>query len=155
MFRIAVPLSRAASPTRSISGALPIGVGLSGRLVVIVDDDLNILEAMRLLIGGWGAEVLVARSADEALEGLNLRARPPDVILADHSLAAAATGVDAIEVIRKACDAPVPALIITGETDPEVIERIRNSGYPHLIKPIPPARLRAALQSALRAGQGS
>ena len=148
VFRITVPLSRASAGAQPREA--PAYGSFAGRLVVIVDDDLRILEAMRLLIAGWGAEVLVARGADDALEALERRARTPDVILADYSLEAGATGFEAIETIRGACGARVPAFIVTGETDPAVLDAIRASGCAHLIKPTPPARLRAALSYALR-----
>jgi signal transduction histidine kinase len=151
VFRVSVPLSSRAPALRPPAPA-PAGVGgLAGRMVVIVDDDLNILDAMRVLLESWGCDLLLARSADEALEGLKLRARDPDVILADYTLEAGATGIEAIEAIRGASGVRAPAVIITGETDPEVLARLRDAGLPHLTKPIPPARLRAALTHVLRA----
>jgi signal transduction histidine kinase/CheY-like chemotaxis protein len=150
VFRVTVPLCRRSSALLSAAGSPSATLGLAGRLVVVIDDDLNILEAMQVLLKGWGCEVLVARSLEDALDGLERLARDPDLILADYSLESARTGVDAIEAIRAARATQTPALIITGETDPQVLERVRASGFPHLIKPIPPARLRAALGSALR-----
>jgi CheY-like chemotaxis protein len=150
VFRVSVPLSSRAPGTRPAVLRPAAASGLAGRLVVVVDDDLNILDAMRELLGSWGCELLLARSADEAIEGLKLRARDPDAILADYSLEAGATGVEAIEAIRAASGVRAPAAIITGETDPELLARLRGADIPHLTKPIPPARLRAALGHLLR-----
>jgi signal transduction histidine kinase len=151
VFRVSVPLSARSAAARPAVPRPAAASGLAGRLVVIVDDDLNILEAMRVLLESWGCELLLARGADDAIEGLKLRAREPDVILADYSLDAGATGLEAIEAIRAACGSRAPAVIITGETDPETLARLRAAGLPHLTKPIPPARLRAALGHVLRA----
>jgi signal transduction histidine kinase len=150
VFRVTVPLSSRPASARPAAAQTGAGAGLAGRLIAIVDDDLNILEAMRVLLESWGCDLLLARSADEAVEGLKLRARSPDVILADYSLEAGATGLEAIEAIRGACGVRAPAVVITGETDPDVLVRLRDAGVPHLTKPIPPARLRAALGHVLR-----
>jgi CheY-like chemotaxis protein len=151
VFRVSVPLSSRAAPVR-LAAASPTGTaGLAGRMIVVVDDDLNILEAMRVLLETWGCDLVLARGAEEAIEALKLRARDPDVILADYSLDGGVTGLDAIESIRGASGVRAPAVILTGETDPGVLARIHESGFPHLTKPIPPARLRAALTHSLRA----
>jgi signal transduction histidine kinase len=154
VFRVSVPLSSRAPAARAAAPAPSAAGGLAGRMIVVVDDDLNILEAMRVLLESWGCDLLLARGADEAVEGLKLRAREPDVILADYSLEAGATGLEAIEAIRGACGVRAPAVIITGETEPDVLARLRNAGVPHLTKPIPPARLRAALGHVLRTRPG-
>ena len=150
VFRICVPLAtrpRAlAQPPADASAA----VSMAGQMIVVVDDDLQILESMRVLLEGWGAELVLARSAEDALEGLAQRGRAPDVIIADYSLDRGATGVEAIEVVRRSYGPRIPALVITGETDPAILERVRAASLPHLTKPIPPARLRAALAYARR-----
>ena len=150
VFRVIVPLSSRGVSAWPAQAAPPQSTGLAGRTVVVVDDDLNILEAMRVLLESWGCELALARSADEAIEGLKRRGVTPDVVLADYTLEAGATGIDAIAAIRSACAAQVAGVIITGETDAEVLERVRAAGFVHLTKPIAPARLRAALGHALR-----
>jgi signal transduction histidine kinase/CheY-like chemotaxis protein len=150
VFRVIVPLSsRGVSARPALSAPAP-GGGLAGRTVAVIDDDLNILEAMRVLLESWGCELALARSAEEAIDGLKRRGATPDVVLADYTLEAGATGIDAIAAIRSACGSQVAGVIITGETDASVLERVRAAGLVHLIKPIAPARLRAALGHALR-----
>jgi signal transduction histidine kinase len=150
VFRVSVPISSRPVPDRT-QRAGPLGGGnLLGRRVLVIDDDLNILEAMRVLLEGWGCELVLARSAEDAVEGLKRRPGEPDAIIADYSLDAGATGIEAVERIRAACGVRAPAMIITGETDPDVIARLRGAGIPHLTKPIPPAKLRAALGHLLR-----
>lgn len=150
MFRVSVPLCVRGETVRAAEARAPVAGALAGRMVVVIDDDLHILAAMRVLLEGWGCDLVLARSAQDALEGLAQRGREPDVIVADYSLEDGATGVDAIDVLRKAHGARTPGVIITGETDRGVIEHVRAAGLAHLTKPIPPARLRAALNAAQR-----
>ena len=150
VFRIWVPLCSPRSNTRPSVSSAPVVGGMASRMVVVIDEDLQILESMRVLLEAWGCDLVLARTAQDALEGLAQRGRTPDVIIADYSLDEGETGVDAIEEIRRACGERVPAFIITGETDRDVLERVRLAGLAHLTKPIPPARLRAALAFAQR-----
>jgi CheY-like chemotaxis protein len=76
----------------------------------------------------------------------------PDAILADFRLAEGRTGLEAIAALRAQLGAPIPALVITGETAPETLQAIRTAGFPRLSKPVSPARLRAVLDQLLRAG---
>jgi hypothetical protein len=45
----------------------------------------------------------------------------------------------------------VPAIIVTGDTQPERLREVSDTGYPLLYKPLAPMRLRAALTAALQA----
>jgi signal transduction histidine kinase/CheY-like chemotaxis protein len=150
VFRVSVPLSQRGVSARPAPAGTASGAGFAGRVLVVVDDDLNILEAMRVLLSSWGCETVLARSADEALDGLKRRARTPDVVLADYSLEDGVTGLEAIAEIRRAHGVRTAAVILTGETDAAVLERVQAAGLVHLTKPIAPARLRAALGHALR-----
>jgi signal transduction histidine kinase len=150
VFRISVPLCVRGQTALASEARAPAGGALSGRMVVVIDDDLHILEAMRVLLEGWGCDLVLARNAQDALDGLARRGREPDVILADYSLEDGLTGVDAIEAVRKTHGASTPGIIITGETDRAVVDHVRAAGFTHLTKPIPPARLRAALTSSQR-----
>jgi signal transduction histidine kinase/CheY-like chemotaxis protein len=125
---------------------------LAGRLVALVDDDLAALAATREVLEGWGCRVVAVASAAEAIGALALRAARPDAILADFRLGGGGgDGVDAIAAIRDACRFEVPAAVLTGETSPSVLRRVRAAGFAHLAKPAAPARLRSLLADLVRA----
>jgi signal transduction histidine kinase len=87
---------------------------LRGLVVVVVEDDVEVQEATRMLLEGWGCRPLVAASGAEALERLDRQGSEPDVILADYRLAGSETGLDAIgQVYHRYGD--IPAAIVTGE----------------------------------------
>jgi signal transduction histidine kinase/ActR/RegA family two-component response regulator len=120
-------------------------------LVVLVEDDLAILEALGGLVESWGCRVVRADSLAAALEGLERLGRTPAAIVADYRLADG-SGLDAIRAIRSAAGRDVPAVVVTGETGAESLRAIRATRLPHLQKPVPPARLRAVLLEMLRGG---
>ncbi len=122
---------------------------LAGRLLLVVDDDPAIRDAMRQLLESWECQVLVAGSGEAAGRVLDSAARAPDAILVDWGLARGETGVDVIDAIRARVGAAIPAALITGDTAPEPLVRARARGLPVLSKPVSPLRLRALLTRLL------
>jgi signal transduction histidine kinase/CheY-like chemotaxis protein len=121
-----------------------------GKLIVIIDDDERVLDGMRGLLKGWGCRVVAAQSDSAALASLANHDRPPDLIISDHQLANGRTGFEAIGQLRSALGAQIPAFLISGDTDPELLREAKASGYHLLHKPIGPAALRATLNHLLR-----
>ena len=122
---------------------------LTGRFIVVVDDEPAIVEGMTMLLRGWGARVLAARSGDDLVAEVTRAGALPDLIMADYQLADGVTGVDLIKRLRDALDPEIPAIVITGTTVPERIEEMRLDGCELLIKPVGAERLRAVIDSAL------
>ncbi|MFK7977735.1 MAG: hybrid sensor histidine kinase/response regulator [Halioglobus sp.] len=116
-------------------------------LIVIIDDEESIREGMQLLLGSWGCEVVVSTSAEDALAQLKSYQRKPDGIISDYRLTAARTGIDAIEKICSTLNCTIPALIVTGDTEKQLLSELKESGRQVLHKPVPPAKLRAFLRS--------
>jgi CheY-like chemotaxis protein/two-component sensor histidine kinase len=122
----------------------------SGGLVVLVEDDPAVQAATRRLLEGFGLEVVSGASGLATLAMLEGHPRRPDAIVADYGLGAGETGLDVIAAIRSRVGSAVPALVVTGDDDPERLRAVRERGFSLLRKPIAPARLRAWLQRALR-----
>ena len=60
------------------------------------------------------------------------------------------SGIEAIECLRSALQAPIPAFLISGDTAPERLIEARASGYQLLHKPVSPMRLRALVSQLLK-----
>jgi CheY-like chemotaxis protein/anti-sigma regulatory factor (Ser/Thr protein kinase) len=117
---------------------------LRGVRVLIVDDEAPARDAMQGLLAQWGCEVITAECGDEAVE--RARARCPDVVLCDLSLADAESGVDVVARLRGECGSAVACAFVTGESAPERVAEARAAGHPIAFKPTTPARLRAILE---------
>jgi CheY-like chemotaxis protein len=63
----------------------------------------------------------------------------------DYRLPDGRNGLDAIAMVRAACDRDVPAIIVSGESSSEELARIKAAGVMLLHKPVSPAKLRAML----------
>jgi signal transduction histidine kinase/ActR/RegA family two-component response regulator len=153
-FSVAVPRV-AARPeiAESPSVAHPLMDGSDRKLVVVIDDDPLVLEGMCGLFRSWGYHLLVAGTDDEALAGVADRDRPPDLIVSDYHLSGGKTGIEAIEGLRRTLSAEIPAFLVSGDTNPELLRQARAGGYHLLHKPVDPMTLRAMVSYVLREQQ--
>lgn len=109
--------------------------------LLVVDDDRLVLQAMKHLMEAWGYSVEVGTCVDEAVALANGGYRP-DGMVVDYRLRGHETGAMVIAAVREICLWTVPAIIITGDTQPERMREIGIHGYPVLTKPVPAERLR-------------
>jgi CheY-like chemotaxis protein len=148
LFRFEVPLGKATIRSAPVSVAHE-PADLTGRFIVVVDDEQAIVEGMTMLLRGWGARVLAARSGDDLLAEITRAGALPDLIMADYQLAGGVTGVELIKRLRAELDPEIPAIVITGTTVPERIEEMRLEGCELLVKPVGAERLRTVIDAQL------
>jgi signal transduction histidine kinase len=121
-------------------------------LILVVDDDVDIQQAMKGLLTSWGYRVALGGSGDEIIASVEDRLQPPNLIICDYRLRGQETGVDVIRRLHQRYgDAMIPAILITGDTAPDRIVDARASGFALLHKPLSNSRLRAAIGNLLRA----
>lgn len=113
--------------------------------ILIIDDEPQSLQSMEELVSHWGHDVEAFEDYFAVNGILENKEFIPEVIITDYRLKDNKTGVDAIEYIFEKMDQKVPAMIITGDTDPVRIKEAQSSGYMLLHKPLQPAKLRNAI----------
>jgi signal transduction histidine kinase/FixJ family two-component response regulator len=128
-------------------------LSLSGKSVVLVDDDPDVLTALSATLEKWGGQVLSANSSAMALQKLGTADCVPDLVIADYQLAEGDTGVDLIEAIRHEFNAQIPALLLTADTSPERAREAEAHQLLVMYKPVSPQRLRAMIGELLEAGE--
>jgi len=114
------------------------------RRVVVVDDNPDIRESLRLLFTLWGHAVSLAPDGPSGLD-LVLKERP-DVALVDVGLPGM-NGYDLARAVRRALPAEGIRLVaLTGYGQPEDVDRALQAGFnTHLLKPIDPKVLERTL----------
>ncbi|MFK7857418.1 MAG: hybrid sensor histidine kinase/response regulator [Granulosicoccus sp.] len=148
VFRVVVP---GGDPLQIIQQAKPSsGIVADGRRVLVIDDELQVLQSMRHMLEGWGCEVLLAESARDALRVLALSDMIPDIIISDYRLADNLNGVDAVEAIRESCELSIPAIVVTGDTSPERLKQVKETGLQLLHKPVRPDELHDVMERILK-----
>jgi Na+/proline symporter/signal transduction histidine kinase/ActR/RegA family two-component response regulator len=144
-FAITVPIAPRSELVQSAPQvASRVASRIGGLTILVIDNEPQILEAMQALLGGWGARIVVARSAAEALSLFEIEADKIDVILADYHLHRD-DGLALIERLRGEARRTIPAILITADRSRLVQERAAQHGIQYLRKPLRPAALRAAL----------
>ncbi len=125
---------------------------LAGACIAVIDDDPAAVDGLRALFSSWGADVAGGAHADDVLAALGEVERYPDLIIADLRLAGDASGLAAIDRLRREFGEPVPALVVSGDLRESAAREVRDAGHLLLPKPVVPASLEAAA-SSLVAGQ--
>ncbi len=153
--RFALSLPMVAAPLEPIEYSIApkaMADPASGKLIVVIEDDALALDAMRGLLRRWGCLVVTAESESAALASLADDDQLPDLIISDYRLADGHTGIEAIQRLRSALGAPIPAFLVTGDIAPERLREAGANGFHLLHKPVDPMALRAMLNQILRGG---
>jgi two-component system KDP operon response regulator KdpE len=120
--------------------------------VLVVDDERQILRAMRVILREAGFEVATAGTVEEALDALAVR--PPDAAILDLILPDG-NGVDICRSIREWSDMPVIVLSAVGD-EAEKVRALEAGADDYVTKPFGTDELIARLRAALRrAGAGA
>ncbi|MFY0618292.1 PAS-domain containing protein [Shimia sp.] len=147
-FCVSLPIAYAPAAAPSATQDAPQDTpSLTHRIVLLVENDNALRNAISMTLENWGADVLACGSDREALDLLREIDIAPDVVLADYQLDDDATGTDLITVLR-GLYGPLPACVITANRSREVIEKCQRLNVPVLHKPLDLDALREALQNA-------
>lgn len=119
----------------------------SSRTLLLIDDEESIRAGMSDLLQTWGYHVLTAATIQEACTEVRRHAGVIDIVVSDLRLANDEDGIAAIERVRAVYGAPLPALLITGDTSPDEVKRVHSSGHQVLFKPVRTRELYAVLRS--------
>jgi signal transduction histidine kinase len=113
--------------------------------VLVVEDNSDIRESIRMILERWGHEVTLA---DTGQRGLDAVARsPPQVALIDIGLPIM-DGYELARAIRASSKAGIKLIAITGYGQPGDRHRALESGFDaHMLKPIDPKILQATLSA--------
>ena len=119
--------------------------------LLIVDDEVRILSALRRTLRREGYEIVTSETAEEALRILD--ERPVDAILSDHKM----PGMSGAQFLEEAARRRPEAIrmIITGWAEENPPEQLEALGVCALItKPWEDAKLKATLRRAIRPDPG-
>ena len=119
---------------------------MTGRRILIVDDEPQILSALETTLRGAGYDVDTATTGEDALTRVGVR--PPegvilDLVLPDRS------GVEITRELRRISDAPVLILSVVGD-EQDKVAALDAGADDYVTKPFSVDELLARLRAALR-----
>lgn len=122
--------------------------------LAVVDDDTDVRQALTTLLERWGHRVIAAPDDTQALQAWAHAGSPPvHALLVDFRLGSGLTGVQVCQALRQRWGRHLPALVLTGDSAPERLQQLHDSGLPWLSKPVLPLRLRSWLHAVAAARQ--
>jgi CheY-like chemotaxis protein len=115
--------------------------------LLIVDDEQNIIHAIKRLLRKEGYEISTAASGEEALAFLSNH--QVDVIISDHRMPGM-SGIEFLEYTKGLCPLSV-RIILSGYADLKTVTEAINLGYIYkfILKPWDDEELKAAIREAL------
>jgi two-component system KDP operon response regulator KdpE len=114
--------------------------------VLVVDDERQILRALKVILREAGYDVIEAATMEEALD--RAAVRPPDAAIVDLMLPDG-SGVELSRRLREWTSMPILVLSAVGEEDAKV-EALEAGADDYVTKPFGPRELVARLGAALR-----
>jgi two-component system, OmpR family, KDP operon response regulator KdpE len=116
--------------------------------ILVVDDESQILRALRVVLRDAGFEVVPAETASEALD--RAAVRPPQAAIVDLMLPDM-DGVELTRLLREWSEMPILVLSAVGEEEQKV-RALEAGADDYITKPFGSRELVARLQAALRRG---
>lgn len=114
--------------------------------ILVVDDDKNICEVIKMYLDNSGYNVKVANDGREAQEAFSNY--KPDLVLLDVMLPYI-DGIDVLKWIRKDSETPVIMITAKGETFDKVLG-LELGADDYIVKPFEPKELMARVKAVLR-----
>ena len=111
------------------------------RLLLLVEDNPQLAQAMTIMIESFGSTVIHAHNADEALGILSEIQLVPDAMLIDYQLGTGRDGTELLEEIQRRYG-PIPAAIVSAERTRVLRERCKALSVQLLAKPVDKDRLK-------------
>ncbi|MBS8226321.1 hybrid sensor histidine kinase/response regulator [Vannielia litorea] len=143
-FALNVPLAKRASTPLSRQVQAEPDLREKAPLVLLVENDAALARAIGMMIEGWGAHVLHAHNAEEALELLAEVQLKPDALLLDEQLGRGMTGTELYGLLSGRFGR-LPAKVISADRSRQLREACATLGLELLGKPIDRERIGAFL----------
>jgi signal transduction histidine kinase len=157
VFTLELPAGRPPRPARGAATAPlkgPASLTLTGRRIVVVEDEPAVRAGLEVLLRGWDAELVVFEGAQvacawAAASGPEVPA--PDLLIVDYRLENGHDGLEVLRALRQRFGAAVPAIVVTGSTMSGFEKEAHEHRFHLLVKPVLPNKLRAMIAFKLAA----
>lgn len=123
-------------------------IDLSGKTIVILDDDLASLRYFEVLLKTTGASVITFMNGTDMIEFISRGLQGVDLIMTDY-LIPYINGIDCIRQVRKV-NRTIPVIMITAYFTREAKEEALLAGAnEYILKPIVPEKVLSLLEKYL------
>ncbi len=118
-----------------------------------MEDNVAVLDAMSCALADIGHDVVSAETGKALLQQLGDKA--PDLVISDYRLGNGKTGFDVIAAVRAVFGETLPAMLITGDTDPKLMRSMADRGIIVQHKPVEIEALQACINGLTNRRSGA
>ncbi len=142
-FSLNVPVHVNGLPVQEpeVSGTSITEMPATDQLLLLVEDNPHLAQAMTSMVESLGSTVIHAHNAEEALGILTEIQLVPDAMLIDYQLGAGRDGIELLEEITNSYGS-IPAAIVSAERTRCLRDRCKSLGVQLVAKPVEKARLK-------------
>tara|TARA_E500000305_G_scaffold62895_1_gene50166 strand:- start:1067 stop:2866 length:1800 start_codon:yes stop_codon:yes gene_type:complete len=126
-----------------------MSVGQEASHVLLIEDDPLSADALKGLLESWGYKCALTDGLAGLADAIGSLGNRVDLIISDYRLADGETGDYVAREVRSKVGENTPVLIVTGDTGPDRLLDLRETGLDLLHKPVQPAELRAIVRHLL------
>ncbi len=139
LFRVVVPAGDASAIDTPAAEADTLPPRKLGTVtVLLIDDERAIREATSVLLQPLHVDVLAAGTIAEAVRLASEAPERIDLIISDWRLRGQENGIEAVRAVRAVAGEATPAVLITGDTSPDLLKMAHENGLVILHKPLQP-----------------
>lgn len=140
-----VPAERAAPGVAGMQAA-----SLASLTVAVLEDDPHVLAGLLDTFRIWGCTAIGGGSLNQLESELVRTGTVPELLVSDLHISDTGNGLEAIQYLRSNLGKPkLPAILLTGDLDPQLKERACHQNVLLAHKPLRPTRLRGVVTQAL------
>jgi signal transduction histidine kinase len=137
IFRVVIPASLDGMPITAQLGADTLPPRIDRALtVLLIDDEESIRRGMEEMFAPTQTRLIAAGTLAEAEQLVQHGAVSIDFVISDLRLRGGENGVDVIAQLRRLYGPTLPAVLITGETAGDALQRAHEDGIVVLFKPV-------------------
>lgn len=149
LFAVDVPLGDPDAATESQGVPEPGPPPTEGLQLILVEDDPDVREALRILLRLRGFRLETGRTGQEAAERCERSGLRPDLAIVDYRLGDGESGLDVVVRLRQGIGGEaMAAILLTGDSSPELDRAAREGGCRLLRKPVEPRTLISQIREA-------
>lgn len=138
-----LPLPKARTSPASVA---PVLFGSA----LVIEDDPQVRDALAMTLRNAGMSVTTAASHSEALSEIAGREHQADLLILDYQLPSGRHGTDTYRMAERIVGRALPAIFVTGSTEPSDLAVLRALGWPVLSKPVSAELLLEAARAAIK-----
>ena len=154
VFAVELPLAEGPEPIEAADTAaaqeIHDFVAAPRQVILILDDDAEIRETLKLLLERRGYRTFAVSGGAEALAAAAQRGASLDLIIADYNLPGR-NGFEIAGDVQKALGRKIPVIMLTGDISAATLLQIASKGYLHLYKPANAQTLMSNINKSLAA----